>query len=299
MATVRDGADRASHRGLGAAADLVREPLERTHSVLAGEREQSRLHQAEGGDLGPEVANGKLGGPDVAREELEQGLVRTSGRHELHDRDLEPFLEDLACLRGADPAPDVRRVGGARGEPEEIAVKEDRFRDADVGEVPGAHPRVVGDEDVARRERFRRILAQEVPHGARQGADERGDAVRRLGDGAALRIGEDAREIMGLPDNRRERGPHERRRRLVGDGDEPGPEDFEAGRVERAVAHGSRRSAADADRADAPGAGGVVRIITRFPSSSISNRPPGPSTAVDSRSSTIAGPGNRSPGRSA
>ena len=217
------------------------------------------------------------------------------GGHELHDRYLEPFFEDLARLRRTDSAADVRRVRGARGEPEEIAIEEHRLRDADVGKVSGSHPRVIGDEDIAGCQRLRRELAQEVPHRARQGTDEGRDAVRRLGDGAAARIREHAREVMGsrtmvenevrtraaAASSAMEMSRVQRTSRLAG--------------VERASAHALRGSAAGAGRS---GAAGSVRIMTRFPSSSISNRPPGPTTAVDSRSSTIAGPGNLSPGRS-
>ena len=76
------------------------------------------------------------------------------------------------------------------------------------------------------------------------------DAVRRLGDGAAARIREHAREVMGFPhdggETRFARGRRPPRRRWR---TRPGPEDLEACRVERGERSCSQRGPRPAARA--------------------------------------------------
>src|SRR5208282_990712 len=66
---------------------------------------------------------------------------------------------------------------------------------------------------------------------AAQGHVEGRDADGVLGDGVPLGIEDDAGEIVGFPHDRRERGAPERRRRLVGNGDEAGPHHLERDRI--------------------------------------------------------------------
>ena len=127
----------------------------------------------------------------------------------------------------ADAPADVGHVRDDRGEGDEAPVVEDRHCDVDVVDVAGAHPRVVGDHHVAGLQRRRGIAREEVLDRRRQRADERRDAAPVCAIERPSRVGQHAREVVGLAHQHRERRAHERGRGLVDDGDEPLPLDFQ------------------------------------------------------------------------
>jgi len=114
------------------------------------------FHQVECDHLRAKIAHRLLRGAHVSAQDGEQRLVRLAAAHQLHGRDLQPFLEHFARLGAADLAADIRRVRGRCAECDQPAVAKDRPCDRDVVQVAGAEPDVVGNEDVARGEAVRR-----------------------------------------------------------------------------------------------------------------------------------------------
>src|SRR6185437_10515544 len=112
--------------------------------------------------------------------------------------------------------------------------------------------------------------AQEMLHRVRQGADEAGDAFRRLDQGLASRIGQNATEIIALAHQGGEAGSYQRRRGLIDDGDQAPPQQLQLHRIEPL-----RHAGTD---------------ISTEPSFNTSASPPGPITSVLSSSSRTAGP---------
>src|SRR5213594_3362134 len=162
-------------------------------------------------------------------------------------------------------------------------------------------PGVVRDQDVARPECLERARGQEVLHRERHGVDVPGRARHRLGDHEAATVEDTRREVARLAHDRGEGRPLERRGLLIDDADEAVPADLEGNRVcwsggrETGCGRGwPERGAAwrhtpGLARAAASHRHGPVSTMRASPASTRA-RPPGPITAVDSRSSTIAGP---------
>ena len=160
---------------------------------------------------------------------------------ELHDRDEQAFLVDLARLGGEHVAADVGGVARRGEERHAVVAAEDRRADRHVVQVPGGLPGIVGDEHVAGGERLHRVLGDHVLHREGHRVDVSGRAGDRLRHHEAAPV-EDARgEVARLAHDRRERRPHERGGLLVDDADQALPADVERDRRSRVI--GSRLSA--------------------------------------------------------
>ena len=97
------------------------ERLEALEAELVHELEQALAAHGAAGDLGVEVAHHQIGHARVRADERVEGAVEPPRLVELHDRDEEPFLVDLARLRGQDVSADVGRVAGRREEGDAVA----------------------------------------------------------------------------------------------------------------------------------------------------------------------------------
>ena len=261
---------------LALAPDRLGERRDILQPVFVHELEKLAAADLVAGDVGHEIPEDLLGNPHVAADDLEHRFVEPAGPHQLAHREAQPLVIDLG--RGsaeAEPA-DVRQVGDAHGVADDPSVAKYRPHHVDVKEMPGAHPRVVGGDDVAWLQGFRREFREHVAQGGGGGAGERGDAVAALRDGVALGIEHHHREVAALADDGGERAPDEGGDDLVGDPDESIPHDREADRVDGSGVHVSSPAMASS--------------ATRLRRSSTSARSPGPSTQVDSRSSMTAGP---------
>ena len=214
---------------------LQQEAIIDGETALLHQGDDMALNQAETRELGVEVAHDPIRHADVfAQDPFERG-IHCAALHHLHGRNLQSFLEHLAGIRRAHAAADVRRMRHGPREGDQTAIEVDRLRHRDVGQMPGAEPAIVGDEDVALMQVLWRPLLEKRANGPRRRPDEGRDAVRRLGDRASLRVGDDAGKIVGLANDRRERRPHQRGCGFIDDRDEPPPQQFQRYSVE----HGS------------------------------------------------------------
>ena len=88
----------------------------------------------------------------LARMIAQQRLVRARPRvDELQDRDVEPFLVDVARASGPKPMPPMSMMWLVQANRPTACPAEDRRDHDEVVQVAGAHPRIVGDVDVALR----------------------------------------------------------------------------------------------------------------------------------------------------
>ena len=230
---VGQAAQGVAHGLLRAALDLFRQRAQIIQAVFIQQIAQALFRQAVRRELGVDVAHHQVGHAHVVADEVDERPVGLAAPVHLHHRDLEALLVDLPRVGRADFPADVRQVGRAGREPDEFLPVEHRLHDVHVGQMAGPVPDVVGDEDVAGLQRLGRKRSQEMTDRYRQGADERGDAGGGLHEGVALIVSDHAREIVRLAHERRERGAHQRRRRLVHDADEPPPEHFQRDGIER------------------------------------------------------------------
>src|SRR3989441_11575315 len=257
-------------------------------------------------DLRVEVAQHHLGQARVGTDDRDQRFIRPSGLVEFHDRDLQAFLVHLARLGREHVPADVRRVASRGEEVDALLAAEDRRADRDVVEMARREPGIVRDQDVARPERLERARGQEVLHRERHGVDVPGRACHRLGDHEAATVEDAGREVARLAHDRGEGRSLERRGLLIDDADEALPADLEGDRVcwsgGREAGFGRGWPERGAAWFRTPGlarrAASVLHdLISTMMASPVSTRvrAPGPITAVDSRSSTIAGPVNLIP----
>ena len=227
----------------------------------------------EGGPHRPQVADDQVGDADVGPQDREQLLVGHAGPEEPAGRQVQPLLEDVPGVEVADVAAVVRHVGERGDVGHDPAAVEDRPDEAEVGEVAGGDPRVVGAEDVAVLQGRRREALEQAPRGVGEDPGEHRQARQRLGQADAVLVEEREAEVARLADDRRERRAEERLVGLAHQGDQAVPVDLERDRID--VRHS---------------------VITRFSSSSTRAVAPGGTTAVDSCSSTTAGPSSVAPG---
>ena len=102
--------------------------------------------------MGAEIAQCVAGDSDVAFDQIENRLDRTSGSEELERRDPESFLVDfrgVACVSAGNPAADIGVMCDGRRESEQTGVDEHGFVDVQVGQVRAAFIRIVEQKHVA------------------------------------------------------------------------------------------------------------------------------------------------------
>src|SRR6185369_14751599 len=98
-----------------------------------------------------------VGGDDVG-----QRAVYLAFAGEVHQRDVEAFLVDLAGVGAHAAAADVDDVAGRGEQRDHLAAPEGRRDEGEVVQMAGALPRVVGQEDVAFLHGVRREAIEEV-----------------------------------------------------------------------------------------------------------------------------------------
>src|SRR5690606_1365868 len=146
---------------------------------------------------------------------------------QLQERNVEPFHEDVGRVRAETDAADVHQVAGAGEEPYELALVEAGGGDDEVVEVPGAEPGVVGDVGVAGLHVLEPEMLDEMLHRLGHGVDVAGGACHGLRQHAAFPIEYTRGQIAGLAHHGGERGPEERLRLLLDDGDQAVPHDLQ------------------------------------------------------------------------
>ena len=121
-----------------------------------------------GGDEGVDVAQHLFALPHVLGDQRQQVVVRHARAIQHHRRDLDAFLVDLARPQAVLGAADVADMADRAGQRHQRAVAEHRRDHGDVEQMPGAQPRIVGDQHVAGLQRLGRELFQQRLHRARQ-----------------------------------------------------------------------------------------------------------------------------------
>src|SRR5690606_2369578 len=121
-----------------------------------------------------------------------------------------------------------------------------------------------------------------MAHRARKRSDEGGNGVRGLAETASPGVRDDAREVVGFAHKRGKGRTHQRRGGLIHDRDQPRPDDLECDGIELCglFKHVSSSS----------GRGQAAMSTTMLPEISQWKDPLGPTSNVDSGSSTTAGP---------
>ena len=146
----------------------------------------------------------------------------------MHDRDPNALLVNLGGGGAVHAAAHVGRVAAGREVADDAVFEEHRREHGHIVDLTGGEPGVVGDQDIARRQRGGRDGLQEMTHAGGHGVDVAGSAGERLGDHVAAGVEDPAGQVLGLADHRREGGAHERDLLLVDDRKQPVPEHFQS-----------------------------------------------------------------------
>ena len=180
-----------------------------------------------------EIALGHDGVADVVGDDAHQRLVANAAVEELHDRDAQPLLVEVASVGSEAAATDVGDVAGRGEEPHGIVAVEHRRHGGEVVEVPGAVPGVVRDEHVARDQACERVHVEELADGSRHGVHMARCSRDGLRQHLPVGIEYPGREIARFPHHGREGRAHQRLRLLFDDGEQAVPDELVAD-----VAHG-------------------------------------------------------------
>lgn len=144
---------------------------------MSSRNSSSRAARLVGRDLRLEVAPHLLLEPDVGHQERSDLLVQHAAAVEPHRRDEQSLGEQLGPAHAGRPA-DVGKVGRRAGEADELTAVEDRRHHGQVGQVPDADPRVVGDDPVALLPVLGRVAAEQLLGQGRHQRGEGRDAAR-------------------------------------------------------------------------------------------------------------------------
>ena len=172
----------------------------------------------------------------VVANDVDQHLVDFAALGELHDRDQNPLLVNLARIGTEAAAADVDHVRGAGEVTDQPAVAERRVDEGKIVQVPGTFPRIVGDVGIALEDIVFADVVDEITY--RRG--HRVDVPRGAGNGLrhhqAFAVEYPRRDVAGLAHRGRKRGTHQRQRLLLDDRDQPVPHDLHV-HVGNAVSH--------------------------------------------------------------
>ena len=234
--------DTIGQRRDGRAADLLalghevrKSPADGLRAILAAHLLEAGIGDADGGNLGIEIAQGHFRQPDVGRDQVEQVVLPLALAKDAESRKAQPFVEDFRRLRrnrAGNAAADLGPMRDGDAEREQLVIDEYRLHDADVGEMRAPaigvvdHIDVTGPHPVAE-------LADHRLNVPLKGAREDGDAVG-LGDELRLVVADPACEIEDLVDDRRHAGARQHQAHLVGRGLQLSPNDFQCDRIVRA-----------------------------------------------------------------
>ena len=177
---VGDFFQRAAHRLLRGGLDRVRERAEVVDVFFDHQVDQALRAHGVGGDQRLHIAHHLVGGAGVVFEQIKQQLDAHAFVIELARRDAQSFLEHVARACRVRHAADVHHMAHRAGERDQPSLVEHRHHHVHVGQVAGAHPRVVGEQHIAGCERRSGEPAQAVLGGLGHGADERGRALGGL-----------------------------------------------------------------------------------------------------------------------
>ena len=120
--------------------------------LFPGEGDKCVFANVAGGQLGAEVAKRVAGDSDVAFDQVENRLDRTSRGVELERRDAQPFLVDfrgVASVSAGNPAADIGMMCDGGRESEQAAIDEHGFVDVQVGQVRATFIRIIEQKHIA------------------------------------------------------------------------------------------------------------------------------------------------------
>ena len=245
---VGERGDPRPHAGLGAAHDLVRVRAERIEAELRREPHELAAAGPARRHLGAEIPDHLLCESHVAPQNREELLVRRAVVVELERRDDEPLFVDLLAEPRALAPADVDVVHAVDGETDEALAAERGRGNEHVGGLAIADPGVVADVHVARADRLGREVLKKIPpvHRHHPGMPRRPEPG--LPDETAPVVVESGGHVVHFDHVVGERGAKHRRRHLVGDRDQPRPDDVQGfGRLVGTHGASSRSTAMTSD----------------------------------------------------
>lgn len=182
--------------------------------------------------LRPQIADHRIGATHISAQHGHQRLIDDALAKKLQRWDLHAFLVNVAKVVAAGAPADIRRVRRRRRIPDEGTAVVERLDEIDVGQMARAVPGIIGDQDVAGRQRGGREVRRQPLHRARKRADERRYRVLRLRQKLAARVGDHAGVVVRLAHDGGERGPDQCHRRLVHGRHQALPQDLQRDGVE-------------------------------------------------------------------
>ncbi len=220
-----------AQRALGEGADLPAQRRDVCDVVVVHEGVELAVEHTDAGHVGHDVPDHLLGHADVHPEQIDEHLIEFAATHQLEHGQAQALLVDLGGLAAEALTADVGEVSDRQRIGDDATLPEYRRHDVDVIGVAGAHPGIVGYDDVAGREAFGREPGEHVGQRRRCRAGERGDRLGALGEEFTIGVEKHDGKVVGLTYHGRESRADKGGDTLIGDADEPVPEDLEADRI--------------------------------------------------------------------
>ena len=164
----------------------------------------------------------------IGADQGEQPFIHRAGPRERHDRNEQSFVIDLFAVGGEPDAADVDDMAGAGEQGDHRPILERRRDDRQVVQVAGSLPRVVGDVDVAFLHAPGRKHVEEMDDRPGHGIDVSRRTGHRLGQHLSFEVEHAGGNVARLAGRGAERGPDQRLRLFLDDGQQPRPHDLVA-----------------------------------------------------------------------
>ena len=234
---LRQRLDRLTRALLGLGEDVLRQRVERGKLELLHHVDQAARTRVVRTDEGEHVAPHLHGAARIGEDDGKKLLVELSLFPDPQVRDEGALLEGGVGLGRHADATHVNDVAGGREKGDKPLPQEHRRHHHIVEQVPGAEPRIVGDEDVSRLHGGLREVLEEMGNRGRHGVDMARGARHRLGDHVSFRVIDAGGQVARLTRDGAEGGAEQGLRLFLDDRDQAVPHDLRADGGECVLAH--------------------------------------------------------------
>ena len=234
---LRQFGDLRLHRRARGIDDVVGELIEFVESELLHHLQQTQAADIVAVHQRIDVADRLHRLTGVGADHCHQRFIENPALDDLQNGKIQSLHENIRrCGHIAQPA-DIHDVAVAGQEPNQFVVTKAGRGQREVVGMPGAHPGVVMDEDIARLHRLDMVVINHMADRQRHRVDMTGRAGDGLCQHSALRVEHAGGEIAGFPHDGAEGRPLQRLRLFLDHRNQAAPHDLLVDQVENRFAH--------------------------------------------------------------
>ena len=176
----------------------------------------------------------------IGENDVDHVVIQDTGFANTKMGDERAFFEGRIGLGCHADTAHINDVAGGGEKRHQFALEKNRSHHDVVKQMPGAEPRVIGDENIARLHRALRIFFEKMCHRCGHGVDVAGGAGHGLGNHLAPDIIDTRRQVSGFAGDGAESRAEQGLGLFLDHGNQAVPHDLGANGVEGVFAHAWR-----------------------------------------------------------